>query len=451
MTDQLSIGIDIGSTWVKAIACTSDGVVTRECRRATPWQAGRGGTAELSPIVLTGIVHELIDEVLDATDAWIDGIGVSGMAESGVLLAADGSAAAPIIAWFDPRGRAELGEAPRDFREAFPGVTGLPVSPLASIGKMLHLRGRGIDLARYRWLSVPEYVVHQLGGDVAAEVSLLARTGLLDQETASVWPWAREVLGVPDGFLPEIRTAGSSWGRHARTGAMLSVAGHDHLVASVAAGVLDDDQLYDSMGTAEALVRPLSNLLDAPTRSLLAASGINVVRHMVDGYGVMLAGAKTGLLLRRVLQLVGVHDATGREQLDRAVVALPQGAEQILAVTGARNDDGVLAVTADVDGLSPAHLFAATLAHADGEVQRILRLMDEHVAPATSSVVSGGWSQMQSVQAARRAVLPDPTFSPRSEDTAVGAALVGAFAAREATDFVAFTRSLTRHHETTVR
>ena len=450
MSDRLSIGIDIGSTWVKAVACTPDGAVAHECRRSTPWQAGRGGTAELSPIVLTGLVHDLLDDLLAATDAPVDGIGVSGMAEAGVLLAADGSAAAPIIAWFDPRGGAEMDATPDDFRQTFPGVTGLPVSPLASVAKLLHLRGHGIDLARHRWLSVPEYVVHQLGGDVAAEVSLIARTGLLDQEAATVWPWALEVLGVRDGFVPEIRTAGSSWGRHARTGATLSVAGHDHLVASVAAGVVDENQLYDSMGTAEALVRPLSGLLDAPTRTQLAASGLNVVRHMVAGHGVMLAGVKTGLLLRRVLQLVGVSDATGREQLDRAVMALPPGAERILEVTGARNDDGVLAVTADVDGLSPAHLFAATLAHADREVERILQLMDEVVEPAASSVVSGGWSQMLSVQAARRAVLPHPTFSPRSEDTAVGAALVGAFAAQEASDFVAFTRQ-TRHREITAR
>lgn len=450
MSDLLSIGIDIGSTWVKAVACTPDGAVAHECRRPTPWQAGHGGTAELSPIVLTGLVHDLLDDLLDVTDAEIDGIGVSGMAEAGVVLAADGTAAAPIIAWFDPRGGTELAATPADFQQAFSGVTGLPVSPLASVGKLLHLRERGIDLARHRWLSVPEFVVHQLGGDIAAEVSLIARTGLLDQETATVWPWALDVLGTPHGFVPEIRTAGSSWGRHARTGATLSVAGHDHLVASIAAGVVEDDQLYDSMGTAEALVRPLSSLLDAPTRTQLAASGLNVVRHMVAGQGVMLAGVKTGLLLRRVLQLVGVHDATGREQLDRAVTALPPGAGRILDVTGARNNDGVLAITADVDGLSPAHLFAATLAHADREVERILELMDAVVAPAHSSVVSGGWSQMLSVQAARRAVLPNPTFSPRSEDTAVGAALVGAFAAQEASDFVAFTRQ-THHREITAR
>lgn len=450
MADQLSIGIDIGSTWVKAMACTLDGAVAHECRRSTPWQAGRGGTAELSPTALTALVHDLLNDLLGATNAEIDGIGVSGMAESGVLLAADGTAAAPIIGWFDPRGGVEISETPEDFRLAFPGVTGLPVSPLASVGKLLHLRASGIDLAQHRWLSVPEFVVHQLGGDVAAEVSLIARTGLLDQETATVWPWAREVLGVPEGFIPEIRAAGSAWGRHTPTGAMLSVAGHDHLVASVAAGVIDEDQLYDSMGTAEALVRPLSGLLDAPTRTQLAASGINVVRHMVAGRGVMLAGAKTGLLLRRVLQLVGVNDATGREQLDRAVMVLPPGAGRIMEVTGARNDDGVLAVTADVDGLSPAHLFAATLEHADREVERILALMDEVVSPATSSVVSGGWSQMRSVQTARRAVLPHPTFSPRSEDTAVGAALVGAFAAQEASDFVAFTRQI-RHREITAR
>ncbi len=446
MADHLNVGIDIGSTWVKALACTVDGAVEQEARRSTPWVSGPGGTAELDAEHLTSLAAELLAEV-SAGGATIDGIGVSGMAESGVVLR-DGRVQAPIIAWFDPRGAAEIPRTPEGFRAEVPAVTGLPVTAMASFWKLRHLQAEGLDLRGAQWLSVPELVVHRLGGIVAAETSLLARTGLLDQEAGRPWSAALDLLGVDADFVPTMRTAGSSWGVHAATGATLTVAGHDHLVASLAAHVTTADTLYVSMGTAEALVRPIDGLLDRASRERLAADGIDVLRHLLPGRGVILAGVKTGLLLRRVLQLVGVNDARGREAMDAAVLALPAGAEQSLTIAGAHNDDGVLQVRADVDGLSPAHLFAATLAHADDEVARLLGLIDEVAGPATRSVVSGGWSRMASVQAARRRVLPDPSFSPRSEDTAVGAALVGACAAAGDPDLGAFIRA-THHPHTT--
>ena len=424
---ELDIGVDVGSTWVKALACTPEGRVVAHARRATPWQGGPGGRAELDSRVLVGIVEDLLAQVAEAGSP--RSIGVSGMAEAGVLVGRDGPAPAPILAWFDPRGLDELLATPAAFREEFPRRTGLTVSALPSLAKLLHLRAHGLDLAGRRWLNVPEYVVHALGGDVAAETSLSSRTGLLDQDTAGPWAEALAQVGAPTGFLPELRNAGDSWGRHPRTGAVLTVAGHDHLVASVAAGVVEEGQLYDSLGTAEALVRPLRTTLPAGTRGRLASEGINVGRHVVPGASVLIAGAKTGLLLRRVLQLVGVDDSAGRERLDEQVCALEPGATDAVSVTGARNDDGVLAVRTEADGLSPAVLFGATLAHSTEEVRRLLTLMETAVASPTASVVSGGWSQMEAVRAARRALLPHPTFSARTEDTAYGAALFGAFAA----------------------
>lgn len=434
----LTVGVDVGSTWVKALACDPDGTVVAHARQATPWQGSAGGRAELDPHLLVGTVERLLDEV---TGAGVPAsIGVSGMAEAGVLIGPDGPAPAPIFAWFDPRGLDELLATPAGFREEFPGRTGLTVSALPSLAKLLHLRAHGVEPGRYRWLSGPEFVVHSLGGDVAAETSLASRTGLLDQDTAGPWAEALALLGAPAGFLPDIRTAGDSWGRHRRTGAVLTVAGHDHLVASVAAGVVEESQLYDSMGTAEALVRPLHAILPAAERARLAVAGVNSGRHVVPGSSVLIAGAKTGLLLRRVLQLVGVNDSAGREALDGQVLALPPGAADAVSVTGARNDDGVLAVRTEADGLSPAVLFAATLAHTTEEVRQLLALMHASVAPPRTSVVSGGWSQMEAVRAARRALLPGVTFSVRAEDTAYGAALFGAFAASGATEFVEFLR-----------
>jgi sugar (pentulose or hexulose) kinase len=147
----------------------------------------------------------------------------------------------------------------------------------------------------------------------------------------------------------------------------------------------------------------------------------------------MLAGTRSGLLMRRALQLVGVNDAVGRERIDAEVMALPgdlaDGGDLGVSVRGAANADGVLAVRADADGLSPALLVEATLRHGADVLAEVIAHMDAENAPATRSVVAGGWAAMRSVRRSRAAVLPSPRYSDHDEDTAYGAALVATFAA----------------------
>ncbi len=453
MTTSCVLGLDVGSTYVKVLAVTIGGVEVVGARRPTPWTTLPAGCAEMEGTTLVATVADLLAELDDRLraghpDTRVVGIGISGMAEAGVLLDRGDNVARPIIAWFDPRGGDETAALSADLQTAFPGRTGLPLGPLATFAKLLHLRTHGLDLRGLQWLNVAEYVAWALGGERLAEVSLVARTGLIDQDTGAPWPAVLDALGVDETLLPPIATAGTVWGTASTrvppdmTGAVLSVAGHDHLVASVAAGVLDTDQMYDSMGTAEALVRVLDGPLDVAARDRLARHGVNVLRHMLPGRAIMLAGTKSGLLLRRALQLIGVSDADGRAALDRQVMDLPAGggaAAEALQVTGATNDDGVLSLRADGDGLSPAVLFAATLAHGTDVLRGIVAHMDAEVRPARHTVVAGGWADMQSVRRARHAALPDVTYSDRPEDTAFGAALVGAFAANPAafdlTDF----------------
>jgi sugar (pentulose or hexulose) kinase len=433
--DPCAVGIDIGSTWVKAVAVAPDGEHLATARRPTPWHTLPGGGTQTTAAELSRSVSALLVEL----DAGLSGrpvtsIGISGMAESGVLLAADGQAAAPVPAWFDPRG-ADLFEAqPAELRAAFPAATGLPVSALATFAKLLDLRSSGLDLRGLTWLNVPEYVAHVLGGDRYAEVSLVARTGLLDQGTAQPWEPALAALGVDSSMLPPLRAAGSPWGRASRVppsmvDAVLTVAGHDHLVASVAAGVVHPHQLYDSIGTAEALVRILPQPLPPERRAVLAAAGVNVVRHLLPGRFTMLAGLRTGLVLRRVLNLVGINDEAGRDALDAAVLALPGNIDPALVVDGALNTESSMTVRVDTDDVSPAALFAAALGQATEVLTDVVALIDAEAGAATETVVAGGWTRMASVRRAREAALPGVVFSSRDEDTAHGAALIGAFAA----------------------
>ncbi|WP_438354389.1 FGGY-family carbohydrate kinase [Microbacterium sp. CJ88] len=444
MTDYVA-GLDMGSTSIKLLVATLEGAEVLVVSRRSPWTNLEGGRAEMPLDRAVDVVRELAAEADRALAAGyrIRALGISGMAEAGALLDAADRPAAPVMAWFDPRGAAQIAATPEEFRAEFPGRTGLPVGPLASISKLLHLRDSGIDLAGKTFLNVPESIVRALGGPRVAEYSLVSRTGLIDQDDSSPWDAALAVLGTDDAVLAERVSAGTGVGEitdermpEGFRGAVLTVAGHDHLVSAVAAGATDSGQIYDSMGTAEALVRVLDGPLPFAARERLALAGINTVRHVLPGKRVLLAGTKSGLLMRRVLQLLGIGDEAGRAALDARVMATPTSgalAHGGISVDGARNDDGVLKITADSDGLSPAELFTATLLHGNDVCAELMTIMDREVAAPTSTLLTGGWAGMASVVRARELVLPAVTVSTHDEGTAYGAALFAAYAVRPTT------------------
>lgn len=321
--NDVVVGIDIGSTSIKMLVATPDGREQLVVSRRTPWDNLDHGQAEMPASRVLDVIVELAAEadaaLLRDGSYRVHALGVSGMAEAGVLLDQNDRPAAPILAWFDPRGSEQILRTPTEFRDEFLGRTGLPVGPLATISKLLYLREQGVALESCTFVNVPEFVIHSLGGSRVAEYSLVSRTGMIDQDDSRPWSAALDVLKVDESILAERVGAGDPVGElfdrrlpAAFQGAVLTVAGHDHLVSAVAAGATTSDELYDSMGTAEALVRVLDTTLPFDARERLATAGINTVRHVLPGKYVLLAGTKSGLLMRRVLQLLGVTDERGR-------------------------------------------------------------------------------------------------------------------------------------------
>jgi len=272
-----------------------------------------------------------------------------------------------------------------------------------------------------------------MGAVGVSEYSLASRTGLLDQDTGAPWLELIEHLGATEGLLPPLVHAGTplgaataDWVPAGFAGARVTVAGHDHLVSAVSGGAISPHRYHVSMGTAEVLLRVVDEPLPFAARAELAGYFINSVRHVIPGQSVIVAGVKSGLLMRRALQLSGITDRAGRDRLDAEAAALPlEGALDpgSVEVSGARNDDGVLALTVRGDGVSPAELFNAVLRHSNDEIRLLIDAMDRVIPPARSSLLTGGWAGMASVQRARAAVLPGLVVSSRDQDTAYGAAI----------------------------
>ncbi|GIF23092.1 sugar (pentulose or hexulose) kinase [Actinoplanes tereljensis] len=435
---RLVAGLDLGSTSMKMLVTDEAGTEIGAAQVPTPWRAGPGGVTEITAEALLAAVRSLIAAgaraVAQETAAPIDAIAIAGMAETGMVIDQHGDAIAPGMAWFDPRGGDQVAAFPAEIHAEFAGRTGLPLGAQVSVAKLAWLRDQGVPLRGSRWLNLPEFVAFALGGDVVLEQSLTSRTGLLDQDTGRPWPRMLDVLGVDEGFLPALVEAGSPVGQATAgavpdrmAGALLTVAGHDHLVAAEAGGPLPADHYHVSMGTAEVLLRVINGPLSFDARRRLADHLINEVRHVVPGKHVLVAGVKTGLLLRRLLQTAGIHDRPGRDHLDTAVMALPYEGKLpagAIDVAGARNDDGVLKLTVRTDGVSPAEVFGAVLRHSNDEIALLIEAIDRELPPAATATLTGGWAGMAAVRRARARVLPPMTASARDQETAYGATRV---------------------------
>lgn len=441
-TAELVVGVDLGTTETKAVLTTFDGVQVGFARRSTSWTQGPDGRPESTGTTLLGDVLRTVQDALSAYQehpgppARIAGIGIAGLAESGVVLDARGRESSPVIPWYDERGGRELAALDPAFLALFPSRTGLRVGSQWTLAKLLWLRTHGVALGPgSRWLNIPEFVAWALAGEQVSEPSLSSRTGLTDQATGAAWPAALGVLGAPADLLPPSVQAGTAAGRVRRCpamveleGAVVTVAGHDHPVAAVGAGVVGPEDLFDSCGTAEVLLRSVPRGLEDTERAALVALGFDAGRHVLPGYSAVLGGTRSGLVMQRVLALIGAGQPGARDELDRAWRPVQPGSTTAVSVSGSATDadDVVVRLRA---AATPDMVWAATLEHLGGQTSALLAGVTAVVGEHRCAVAAGGWTRLRSVRQSKARSISRLSFCRVEQPGARGAALLAATAA----------------------
>jgi sugar (pentulose or hexulose) kinase len=438
---ELVAGVDLGTTDTKAVLTRPDGETVAFARNPTTWTQTSDGRLETTGAALAkDVLRTLADAVAEAEHklggpVQVTGIGIAGLAESGVILDEHANEASPVIAWFDERGLTELTAQGPAFVAEFPRRTGLPFGTQWSLPKLLWMKSAGIRFDQSsRWLNMPEFVAYALTGERVSEASLASRTGLLDQATGQPWPEALDRIGVGAAFLPELRAAGQPAGMVrsgpvALVGAAVTVAGHDHPVAAIGAGATGPEDLFNSCGTAEVLLRSVPRVLTDDERATLVGLGIDAGRHVLPGHGVLIGGMRSGLVMRRVLALVGADEPARRDELDRRWRPDTPGSDGVTVLPAGPHDNDVTLRLRD--GAGPDQLWAATLAYLGEQTAALLAAVNSVVGEHRTAVAAGGWTRMDSVRKAKAAVIPRLRISALEQPGARGAAM---FAARAAYD-----------------
>ena len=209
-------------------------------------------------------------------------------------------------------------------------------------------------------------------------------------------------------------------------GAVLTVAGHDHLVAAAALGAGGIGSLCDSMGTAEALVAAVVAPPAPRVVAGLVSRGLSVYPHVVDSTTCLLGALRTGLVLGRALDILG---ATTIEQRLAFDAGGRPGVEPVdVTVEGLDMADDHVTVGWP-EGTDPLAAWAGVLARTREVVASEVVAMRAVGVPVDDVVVTGGWAQLPSVRASRVGIGARTHHVRMEEPGTTGAALFARWAA----------------------
>ena len=433
------IGVDMGTTNIKAVIFDENGVSQAEARRPTPTQAiGKNG-AIYDPEELWRLVSAILREASEKLAAsegdnavkGLCGIAVTGMGEAGVPLDENGGPLYPVIAWYDRRTE----ESVLKLREMVPddrvlSLTGLRNQYIFTANKLLWLHDNEPELFRRmrRWHCVPDYITFRLSGASGIDHSLCCRTMLFDPVKKD---WAGELLDavgisrgvlpmpVPSGSLIGTLTASASAATGLPEGMGVYAGGHDHICGALACGVWDSNTLLDSSGTSEEVLLATE---DPAAAMQYGQKGYNVGCHVRPGRfylagGIPASGASVDWSIRTF-------------PTEEAGTPLAHGLMFLPHLRGSSSPERSPLSSGSFVGLRDSHTCADLRQAVCEGVCYEMRLLTDELGGARRAVSIGGAVKNASWLRAKANILGTCVEVPvEKESTALGAALLAGIGA----------------------
>jgi xylulokinase len=404
------VGLDVGTTAVKAIAIDPDGSVVARAEEPYALSTPRPGWAEQDP----GDWVRAAERVLTRLDA--REVGFSGQMHGLVALGADDAPLRPAILWNDQRTAAECAEIERRLGlEQLIALTGNRALPGFTAPKLLWLRAHEPEVwERIRSVLLPkDYVRLKLFGERAIDVADASGTLLFD---VAARRWSEEMtaaLGVPGEWLPPVSESSAIAG-----------AG-DQAAAALGVGVTGPGPVSIVLGTSGVVFGALERFRADPQ------GRVHVFCHAVPetwhAMGVMLSAAGSLQWLRDAV----APGATWDELLAEAA-EVPAGCEGLLFapyLAGERTPHADPDARGAFVGLSLRHgrgaLVRAVLEGVAYGLRDSLELMRELGVRPEVGRVSGGGARSALWREIVASALDLPLETTRAEEgSAYGAALL---------------------------
>ena len=289
------LGIDLGTSAVKALVQDATGTVLAKARVAYPTLTPRPNRAEQSPDDWWTAVLKAIADVRDRLEpaTRIEAVGLSGQLNGFVLLDDAGKPLHHAVLWLDLRATDVTRRIESTAGERILARTGNALSPIAVLPTLAWFAESLPDLAArvHRVALVKDYLLLRLTGTLATDPSDAGCTALMDLESQTWLPDLCATAGQPAERLPPIRPSAAVAGHLTPAAAVETglrpetpvVTGAGDVAAlAVGCGAVRRDRLAITLGTAGHVV------LDAEDRSPPAPGSVWQLAHAIPGHRLWL-------------------------------------------------------------------------------------------------------------------------------------------------------------------
>jgi glycerol kinase len=393
------LGIDEGTSAVKAVLFDADLNPVREARREKPLAHPKPGWVEQDP---EAVVEAVVDAVADLLED-ADEIGACGLDHQGESVLAwdreSGQALTPIVTWQDKRSQEVLDRLESEGRaDRVRELSGMPLDPYFSAGKVTWLLehddavARARDAGTLRIGTVDSFLCDRLGAGFVTDPSTASRTQLGAPEWS---PELLELFGVPAEVLPAIADTAGDLGvlRHERWPVELPLRARcvDQQAALAGAGCVEPGRVKATYGTGVFVLAHAGDARPQPEGGLLPTIAWRVdgvVEWAIDG-GVFTAGA----LLEWLSRDLGL--ATDPPALGAAAAEVEDagGVRVLPALAGVGapwwRSDARAVIAGLTAGTRPAHIARAALEAIAWRVADVVAAVRESV-PVEVLRVDGG-------------------------------------------------------------
>jgi len=336
------LGIDVGTTGVKAVLVDAQGRVLASATHDYPLLVPRPGWTEQDPYAWWEATVRSIREVLAGQDAEVEGVGLTGQMHGLVALDGKGEVLRPAILWNDQRTAEEAAWITEQVgAERVLQITCNPVLTGFTAPKILWVRRHEPQVySRIAHILLPkDYVRYRLAGVLATDVADASGTSLFDVRGRR---WSEEVLSalaIPRPWLPDVFESPEVVGRVSqeaaglvglRAGVPVVAGAGDQAAQAVGTGIVRSGLLSVTIGTSGVVFAHL----DAVHADPLGRT--HTFCHAVPGkwhvMGVMLAAGGSLRWLRDGLALSDWHPPEGDpyDRMTAEAQEVPPGSEGLL-------------------------------------------------------------------------------------------------------------------------
>lgn len=287
------LGIDIGTTNVKAALFAHDGTCIDSLSIPYPTHRPRYGWAEQNPCDWYAASAGSVKKLLEANGKEdIDAVGISGQVRNISFIKKDGSVAYPGIVWSDTRADDTINALSPAVKKKVAAIGGNDLSTTFSLAQVLWIKEHRPEIFNdIRYLMAPkDYVLYRLTETFLTDPSSQGGSLFLDIKKRDFSQDILDLFGIAREMLPEVLeptclagsiTPQASEETGLAVGTPVIVGGGDNDCTSVGAGVYEVGDISISLGTAGIVLTPI----DAPIS--LSAGALDVFPHVFGKWYTM--------------------------------------------------------------------------------------------------------------------------------------------------------------------